>query len=206
MQKEITLTELYVAILSMTEALNANTAAILGKPAPTEKQAEKSKPKGKAKPETDEQDEADDNAPTQQDVEAALIEVKNKFDDKTAKAILKEIAGTSVISKIDPEHYEEILLACEVKLQGADAEKADDENEADDEFANATRADIVALSKQIGELDEDRVADVRKIIKKVSGADKTADADPKFYPEIARKVTALLNEIKAEQGDDNDDV
>lgn len=206
MQKEITLTELYVAILAMTDAVNANTAAILGKQSEsTEKQAEKSK--GKAKPEPDEaDDEVDDNAPTQQDVEAALIEVKNKFDDKTAKAILKEIAGTSVISKIKPEHYEEILLACEVKLQGSEADDENADDDEADEFANATRTDIVALSRQIGELDEARVADVRKIVKKVSGADKTTDADPKFYPEIARKVTALLNEIKAEQGDEDDDV
>lgn len=204
MQNEITLTQLHIAILELTEALNANTAAILGKPSDEVKNSEKPAKKSV------EREVGDDNEPTQKDVEAALIEVKNKFDDKTAKAILKEIAGTVTVSKIKPEHYEEILLACEMKLQGAEAENdddGDDEND-DDEFADATRADIVAVSKEIGELDEERIAEVRKIVKKVSGADKTADADPKYYPEIMRRATALLNEIKAEKakGDDEDDV
>ena len=105
--KEITLTQLAAIMVSLTEALDRNTNALLSQqgqaPNPeTPAEVESKEPEQKAveAPVEATEDKSDDsNDITLDVVQAALLDVKAKHGADAAKAILKEVAGVATVKR-----------------------------------------------------------------------------------------------------------
>ena len=135
--KEVTLTELFTAIVNLTKAIEANTAAkqdtatvtVEPKETPTEEAETEANTAAKqdtatvtVEPKETPTEEAETEAEgvALRDVEAALLEVKAAKGAATAQKLLKGITGSTSVKKADPAQYQAILDACEAALNDAD--------------------------------------------------------------------------------------
>lgn len=177
--KEVTLTELFTAIVNLTKAIEANTAAkqvtVEPKetPAPTE--------------------EAEADGVALRDVEAALLEVKAAKGAATAQKLLKDITGSTSVKKADPAQYQAILDACEAALKVADepepAAQHGDRNKMEELIAELA-------TSELGKGRPENFETAKHLIKKVGKADKKANiADENIQPmiEALEKAIADLN-------------
>ena len=194
--KEVTLTELFTAIVNLTKAIEANTAAkqvtVEPKetPAPTE-EAETVTVEPKETPAPTEEAEADGVA--LRDVEAALLEVKAAKGAATAQKLLKDITGSTSVKKADPTQYQAIIDACEAALKAADepapAAQHGDRNKMEELIAELA-------TSELGKGRPENFENVKRLIKKVGKADKKANiADENIQPmiEALEKAIADLN-------------
>ena len=205
--KEITLTELYVAIVALTEAVKENTAAkgVTTVTVEAPKEAEKPQKESKAvesEPETEE--EAQDGV-TLRDVEAALLEVKAAKGASEAQKLLKGITGSTSVKKSEPAQYQTIIDACEAALSGDDSEPEQVETETKAEIGdrNEMEALIAELAQsELGGGKPENFETAKMLIKTVGKADKKANiADENIQP----MIDALQKAIAALSGDDEAD-
>jgi hypothetical protein len=99
------------AIQALTEAVNANTAALKGGKAPAAGKTE-TKAEGKTGYEA---------KYSKADMQAALNEVKEKVSTADAKKIIKEVGGVDKMADItDPATIDKVYEAAKGKLKEAD--------------------------------------------------------------------------------------
>ena len=180
--KEVTLTELFTAIVNLTKAIEANTAAkqdtatvtVEPKETPTEEA------------------ETEAEGVALRDVEAALLEVKAAKGAATAQKLLKGITGSTSVKKADPAQYQAILDACEAALNDADEPEPaqhGDRNKMEELIAELA-------TSELGKGRPENFETAKRLIKNVGKADKKANiADENIQPmiEALEKAIADLN-------------
>ena len=131
------------ALADMTEALNANTAALLkaGGTAPAAAAAAvaeaATEKKGPGRPKKDEAAApatakaapAKSKARTQEEMVAALEEVKDKISLDAAKKIISEVGGVDKRKDIPADKYTAVYDAAKLALEPAGEEEATEEDE-----------------------------------------------------------------------------
>ena len=213
MENNVTFNMMYSAIVALTVALEANTAALHAKPVDAADTAQKRSRKSKAveqpvepetveqhvdtvevaEPETDEPPfdvvevaEPEAEGATIKDVETALLEVKNKHGADAAKRIVVEVGGVTTIKKADPIKYQAMIDACDVLMN--EEVKAEPEPEVNE--PTITLADLKAkaseLAKAMGSADK-----AKQLIAQY-GVKKTDDLDPKDYGKLFADLEAAL--------------
>lgn len=124
------------------------------------------------------------NGVTLAEVEDAIIQVKNKRGSSPANQILKKVAGTTSLKKIDASLYEQIVAECDVALKVADAPKqeevkpeepkqeavAPETQEPQATESGPTRADMEAALKAAAKSSDEVFDRIKELIKTVGGA------------------------------------
>ena len=200
--QNVTFEQMYVAIIALTEALKENTASrnkAISKAKAMEqvaKTAEKVVDAIKSEAEA----EQSENGITVDLVEAALLEVKNTFGADAAKQIIKDVAGVARVKGIPEDKYQDVIDACEAKMDEPKQGDAETDADAADTVTETeiTLDDVKAAAKEFGRQSQAHLAKAKEIIKEVGKADKIADVEPKYY---AALIEALQN-AKVEDDDD----
>lgn len=199
--QNVTFEQMYVAIIALTDALKENTASrnkAISKAEAMEqvvKTAEKVVDTIKSEAEA----EQSENGITVDLVEAALLEVKNTFGADAAKQIIKDVAGVARVKGIPEDKYQDVIDACEAKMDEPKQGDAETDADAADTVTETeiTLDDVKAAAKEFGRQSQAHLAKAKEIIKEVGKADKIADVEPKYY---AALIEALQN-AKVEDDD-----
>ena len=188
METNVTFEMMYAAIVANTEAVKANTEALLHAKAeqpaaeqPTTKRGRKAKAETEQPAEEVAEQPAEQDGVTLTDCETALLEVKAKHGSEAAKAIVESVCGVSTIKKADSSTYADVVAACEAKLKEEVVKQ--DETAEQEEIAtpenDISLADLKAkageLAKLLGSSEKSK-----ELIAKY-GAKKTDDLEIKFY-------------------------
>lgn len=120
------------------------------------------------------------------EVEDAIIQVKNKRGSSPANQILKKVAGTTSLKKIDAALYEQIVAECDAALKTADVPKQEEvkpeepkqeevkpetqEPQAVESEPALSRADMEAALKAAAKSSDDVFDRIKELIKTVGGA------------------------------------
>lgn len=199
---EITLTQLYTAMVSLTEALDRNTNAMLsqqGHPTKQEKPAQEavkeSAEKVKEAPVEAAEDKSDDNNGITLDVvQAALLDVKAKHGADAAKAILKEVAGVATVKRTPEDKYQAVIDACAAKME----EDVVEEKEEEPVTPKHSLDDVKAAAKDLGALGRTWLEKAKEIIAEVGGAAKTADVPAENYDKLYEALVSAKEAAEAE--------
>lgn len=196
---EITLTQLYTAMVSLTEALDRNTNAVLSQqgrptkqqaPAPEAVKEPVEERKESPAPETA----ADDNDITLDVVQAALLDVKAKHGADAAKAILKEVAGVATVKRTPEDKYQAVIDACAAKME----EDVVEEKEEEAVTPKHSLDDVKAAAKDLGALGRIWLERAKQIIAEVGGAAKTADVPAENYDKLYEALVSAKEIAEAE--------
>lgn len=199
---EITLTQLYTAMVSLTEALDRNTNAMLsqqGQPTKQEKPAQEAvKEAAEETKEAPAETAADDNDITLDVVQAALLDVKAKHGADAAKAILKEVAGVATVKRTPEDKYQAVIDACAAKME----EDVVEEKEEEPATPKHSLDDVKAAAKELGALGRTWLEKAKGIIAEVGGAAKTADVPAENYDKLYEALKAAKETAEAEAESD----
>lgn len=201
---EITLTQLYTAMVSLTEALDRNTNAVLSQQGqPTKQQAPAPEPEAVKEPveeakEAPAETAADDNDITLDVVQAALLDVKAKHGADAAKAILKEVAGVATVKRTPEDKYQAVIDACAAKME----EDVVEEKEEEPATPKHSLDDVKAAAKELGALGRTWLEKAKEIIAEVGGAAKTADVPAENYDKLYEALKAAKEAAEAEAESD----
>lgn len=201
---EITLTQLYTAMVSLTEALDRNTNAVLSQQGqPTKQQAPAPEPEAVKEPveeakEAPAETAADDNDITLDVVQAALLDVKAKHGAGAAKAILKEVAGVVTVKRTPEDKYQAVIDACAAKME----EDVVEEKEEEPATPKHSLDDVKAAAKELGALGRTWLEKAKGIIAEVGGAAKTADVPAENYDKLYEALKAAKEAAEAEAESD----
>lgn len=200
---EITLTQLYTAMVSLTEALDRNTNAVLSQQdQPTKQQAYAPEPEAVKEPveETKEApaETADDNDITLDVVQSALLDVKAKHGADAAKAILKEVAGVATVKRTPEDKYQAVIDACAAKME----EDVVEEKEEEPVTPKHSLDDVKAAAKELGALGRTWLEKAKEIIAEVGGAAKTADVPAENYDKLYEALKSAKDAAEAEAESD----
>lgn len=186
--QNVTFEQMYAAIVSLTEAIKENTAS---RNNAVEQAVEK--------PEAEKPEAENENGITMELVEAALLEVKNKFGADEAKQIIKDIAGVARVKGIPEDKYQEVIDACEAKINEPETPETPADGTAEQSESAVTIEDVKAIAKEFGRQSQAHLAKAKEIIKNVGKADKIADVEPKYYAALIEALqNATLNEDDAD--------
>lgn len=202
---EITLTQLAAIMVSLTEALDRNTNALLSQQGqPTKQEA----PEHEAvKEPVEERKEAPAEAPADNDnenditlnvVQAALLDVKAKHGADVAKAILKEVAGVATVKRTPEDKYQAVIDACAAKME----EDVVEEKEEEPVTPKHSLDDVKAIAKELGALGRTWLEKAKEIIAEVGGAAKTADVPAENYDKLYEALKAAKEAAEAEAESD----
>ena len=202
---EITLTQLYTAMVSLTEALDRNTNAVLSQQdQPTKQQAPAPEPEAVKEP-VEERKEAptpetaaDDNDITLDVVQAALLDVKAKHGADAAKAILKEVAGVATVKRTPEDKYQAVIDACAAKME----EDVVEEKEEEPVTPKHSLDDVKTAAKELGALGRTWLEKAKEIIAEVGGAAKTADVPAENYDKLYEALKSAKDAAEAEAESD----
>lgn len=202
---EITLTQLYTAMVSLTEALDRNTNAVLSQQGqPTKQQAPAPEPEAVKEP-VEERKEAhaaetaaDNNDITLDVVQAALLDVKAKHGADAAKAILKEVAGVATVKRTPEDKYQAVIDACAAKME----EDVVEEKEEEPATPKHSLDDVKAAAKELGALGRTWLEKAKEIIAEVGGAAKTADVPAENYDKLYEALKSAKDAAEAEAESD----
>lgn len=202
---EITLTQLYTAMVSLTEALDLNTNAVLSQQdQPTKQQAPAPEPEAVKEP-VEERKEAptpetaaDDNDITLDVVQAALLDVKAKHGADAAKAILKEVAGVATVKRTPEDKYQAVIDACAAKME----EDVVEEKEEEPVTPKHSLDDVKTVAKELGALGRTWLEKAKEIIAEIGGAAKTADVPAENYDKLYEALKAAKEVAEAEAESD----
>lgn len=200
--KEITLTQLAAIMVSLTEALDRNTNALLSKqgqvPNPeTHAEVESKEPEEKvaeAPAEAAEDKSDDSNDITLDVVQAALLDVKAKHGADAAKAILKEVAGVATVKRTPEDKYQAVIDACAAKME----EDVVEEKEEEPVTPKHSLDDVKAAAKDLGALGRTWLEKAKEIIAEVGGAVKTADVPAENYDKLYEALVSAKEAAEAE--------
>lgn len=203
---EITLTQLYTAMVSLTEALDRNTNAVLsqqGQPIKQEKPAQEAvkefPEEAKEAPVEAAEDKSDDsNDITLDVVQAALLDVKAKHGADVAKAILKEVAGVATVKRTPEDKYQAVIDACAAKME----EDVVEEKEEEPVTPKHSLDDVKAAAKDLGALGRTWLEKAKEIIAEVGGAAKTADVPAENYDKLYEALKSAKETAEAEAESD----
>lgn len=199
---EITLTQLYTAMVSLTEALDRNTNAVLSQQGqPTNQQApvpETVKEPVEERKEAHAETAADENDITLDVVQAALLDVKAKHGADAAKAILKEVAGVATVKRTPEDKYQAVIDACAAKME----EDVVEEKEEEPVTPKHSLDDVKAAAKDLGALGRTWLEKAKEIIAEVGGAAKTADVPAENYDKLYEALKAAKEAAEAEAESD----
>lgn len=188
---EITLTQLYTAMVSLTEALDRNTNAMLSQQGQPTKQE---KPAQEAVKEAAEDKSDDGNDITLDVVQAALLDVKAKHGADVAKAILKEVAGVATVKRTPEDKYQAVIDACAAKME----EDVVEEKEEEPVTPKHSLDDVKAAAKDLGALGRTWLEKAKEIIAEVGGAAKTADVPAENYDKLYEALVSAKEAAEAE--------
>lgn len=199
---EITLTQLYTAMVALTEALDRNTKAHLsqqGQPMKQEKPAQETVKEAaeevkKAPVEAAEDKSDDSNDITLDVVQAALLDVKAKHGADAAKAILKEVAGVATVKRTPEDKYQAVIDACAAKME----EDVAEEKEEEPVTPKHSLDDVKAAAKDLGALSRTWLEKAKEIIAEVGGAAKTADVPAENYDKLYEALVSAKEAAEAE--------
>lgn len=199
---EITLTQLATIMVSLTEALDRNTNALLSQqgqvPNPeTPAEVESKEPEKKAveAPVEATEDKSDDsNDITLDVVQAALLDVKAKHGADAAKAILKEVAGVATVKRTPEDKYQAVIDACAAKME----EDVVEEKEEEAVTPKHSLDDVKAAAKELGALGRTWLEKAKEIIADVGGAAKTADVPAENYDKLYEALVSAKEAAEAE--------
>ena len=203
---EITLTQLATIMVSLTEALDRNTNALLSQqgqaPNPeTPVEVESKEPEKKAveAPVEATEDKSDDsNDITLDVVQAALLDVKAKHGADAAKAILKEVAGVATVKRTPEDKYQAVIDACAAKME----EDAVEEKEEEPVTPKHSLDDVKAAATELGALGRAWLERAKQIIAEVGGAAKTADVPVENYDKLYEALVSAKEIAEAEADSD----
>ena len=203
---EITLTQLATIMVSLTEALDRNTNALLSQqgqaPNPeTPVEVESKEPEKKAveAPVEATEDKSDDsNDITLDVVQAALLDVKAKHGADAAKAILKEVAGVATVKRTPEDKYQAVIDACAAKME----EDVVEEKEEEPVTPKHSLDDVKAAAKELGALGRAWLERAKQIIAEVGGAAKTADVPVENYDKLYEALVSAKEIAEAEADSD----
>lgn len=196
--KEITLTQLAAIMVSLTEALDRNTNALLSQQGQPMKQEKPAQEAVKEAVEATE-DKSDDNNDIALDVvQAALLDVKAKHGADTAKAILKEVAGVATVKRTPEDKYQAVIDACAAKME----EDVVEEKEEEPVTPEHSLDDVKAMAKELGALGREHLEKAKEIILEVGGAAKTADVPVENYDKLYDALKAAKEAAEAEADSD----
>lgn len=182
--KEVTLTELFTAIVNLTKAIEANTAA-----------KQDVEPKEEVKETPAPTEEAETEGVALRDVEAALLEVKAAKGAATAQKLLKDITGSTSVKKADPAQYQVILDACEAALNDAD----EPEPVAQHGDRNKMEELIAELAtSELGKGRPENFETVKRLIKNVGKADKKANIADENIQLMIEALEKAIADLKAD--------
>lgn len=199
---EITLTQLYTAMVSLTEALERNTNAVLSQqgqstkeqcPAPESDAAKEPVEERKETPTTETA--ADDNDIALDVVQTALLDVKAKHGADAAKNILKDVAGVATVKRIPENKYRDVIDACAVKME---EEEVIEGKEEEPVTPKHSLDDVKTAAKELGTLGRTWLEKAKEIIAKVGGAAKTADVPAENYDKLYEALKTAKEAAKAE--------
>lgn len=204
--KEITLTQLAAIMVSLTEALDRNTNALLSKqgqaPNPethAEVESKESEEKVAEAPVEAAEDKSDDsNDFTLDVVQAALLDVKAKHGADAAKAILKEVAGVATVKRTPEDKYQAVIDACAAKMEEDVVEKKEEEPVTPKHSLD----DVKAAAKELGALGRTWLERAKQIIAEVGGAAKTADVPVENYDKLYEALVSAKEIAEAEADSD----
>lgn len=204
--KEITLTQLAAIMVSLTEALDRNTNALLsqqGQPMKQEKPAQEAVKEDaeetKEAPVEAAEDKSDDNNDITLDVvQAALLDVKAKHGADAAKAILKEVAGVATVKRTPEDKYQAVIDACAAKME----EDVAEEKEEEAITPKHSLDDVKAAAKELGALGRTWLEKAKEIIADVGGAAKTADVPAENYDKLYEALKSAKEAAEAEAESD----
>ena len=189
--QNVTFEQMYAAIVSLTEAIKENTTRRNNAVEQVVEKPEAEKPEAE-KPEAEKPEAENENGITMELVEAALLEVKNKFGADEAKQIIKDIAGVARVKGIPEDKYQEVIDACEEKMNEPEEESETADTEAKSEV---TIDDVKAVAKEFGKQSQAHLERAKEIIKEVGKADKIAEVAPENYAALIEALqNATLNE------------
>lgn len=203
---EITLTQLYTAMVSLTEALDHNTNAVLsqqGQPTKQESPAPEAvkevAEEAKETPVEAAEDKSEDSNDIALDVvQAALLDVKAKHGADAAKAILKEVAGVATVKRTPEDKYQALIDACAAKME----EDVVEEKEEEPVTPKHSLDDVKAVAKELGALGRPYLEKAKEIIAEVGGAAKTADVPAENYDKLYEALKAAKETAEAEAESD----
>lgn len=199
---EITLTQLYTAMVSLTEALDRNTNAVLSQQGQQTKQQapapEAVKEPVEERKEAPAETAADENNITLDVVQAALLDVKAKHGADAAKAILKEVAGVATVKRTPEDKYQAVIDACAAKME----EDVVEEKEEEPVTPKHSLDDVKAAAKELGALGRTWLEKAKEIIAEVGGAAKTADVPAENYDKLYEALKAAKEAAEAEAESD----
>lgn len=200
---EITLTQLYTAMVSLTEALDRNTNAVLsqqGQPTKQEKPAQEAVKEAaeETKEAPVETAAADDNDITLDVVQAALLDVKAKHGADAAKSILKEVAGVATVKRTPEDKYQAVIDACAAKMEEDVVEEKEEEPVTPKHSLN----DVKTAAKELGALGRTWLEKAKEIIAEVGGAAKTADVPAENYDKLYEALKSAKEAAEAEAESD----
>lgn len=200
---EITLTQLYTAMVSLTEALDRNTNAVLSQQDQLTKQQAHApeavkEPVEERKESPAPETAADDNDITLDVVQAALLDVKAKHGADVAKAILKEVAGVATVKRTPEDKYQAIIDACAAKME----EDVVEEKEEEPVTPKHSLDDVKAAAKDLGALGRTWLEKAKEIIAEVGGAAKTADVPAENYDKLYEALKSAKEAAEAEAESD----
>lgn len=199
---EITLTQLYTAMVSLTEALDRNTNAVLSQQGqPTKQEApepEAVKEPAEERKETPAKTAADENDITLDVVQAALLDVKAKHGVDAAKAILKEVAGVATVKRTPEDKYQAVIDACAAKME----EDVVEEKEEEPVTPKHSLDDVKTAAKELGALGRTWLEKAKEIIAEVGGAAKTADVPAENYDKLYEALKSAKEAAEAEAESD----
>lgn len=205
--KEITLTQLATIMVSLTEALDRNTNALLSqqgqttKPeTPAEVKAKESEEKAAELPaETPAEDVSEISIDV---VQAALLDVKVKHGADAAKAIIKEIANVATVKRIPEDKYQAVIDACAAKMEEDVVEEKEEEEEEEAVTPKHSLDDVKAAAKELGALGRTWLERAKQIIAEVGGATKTANVPVENYDKLYEALTSAKAIADAEADSD----
>lgn len=199
---EITLTQLYTAMVSLTEALDRNTNAVLSQQGqPTKQEVPAPEAVKESVEETKEvpaETATDDNDITLDVVQAALLDVKAKHGADVAKAILKEVAGVATVKRTPEDKYQAVIDACAAKME----EDVVEEKEEEPVTPKHSLDDVKTAAKELGALGRTWLEKAKEIIAEVGGAAKTADVPAENYDKLYEALKAAKEAAEAEAESD----
>jgi hypothetical protein len=201
--KEITLTQLAAIMVSLTEALDRNTNALLSQqgqaPNPeTHAEVESKEPEEKAVEAPAETPADDANEISMDVVQAALLDVKAKHGADAAKAIIKEIANVATVKRIPEDKYQAVIDACAAKIEEDVVEEKSEEPVTPEHSLD----DVKAMAKELGALGREHLEKAKEIILEVGGAAKTADVPVENYDKLYDALKAAKEAAEAEADSD----
>lgn len=199
---EITLTQLAAIMVSLTEALDRNTNALLSQQGqapnpekPAQEAVKEDAEETKEAPVEAAEDKSDDsNDITLDVVQAALLDVKTKHGADAAKAILKEVAGVVTVKRTPEDKYQAVIDACAAKME----EDVVEEKEEEPVTPKHSLDDVKAAAKDLGALGRTWLEKAKEIIAEVGGAAKTADVPAENYDKLYEALVSAKEAAEAE--------